>query len=160
MTDNYIVKKIIKLAAIGFLVGMAVGNLIAIIFSYFSGGETLVFAPELVEKTGSAAGALALQTLMSGLLGAINFGSVILYDLERPPLTLVSIIHCTICLAAYFPIAFYLHWISPAAKGIGLMACIMIAAYMVIWLIMYVRCRIEVRKMNELLGADMQAEKA
>jgi hypothetical protein len=31
---------------------------------------------------------------------------------------------------------------------------------MVIWLIMYVRCRIEVREMNELLGADMQAEKA
>ena len=155
------IKRIIKLASIGFLTGMAVGNLIAILFSYFSGGEVLVFAPELLEKTGgSAAGALALQTLMSGLLGAVNFGTVILYDLERPPLTLVSITHCAICLGAYFPIAFYLCWLRPDPREVGMMACIMIAAYMVIWLGMYVRCRMEVREMNELLKADINTGKA
>lgn len=160
MTDNHIVKRIIKLAAIGFLVGMAIGNIIAIIFSYFSGGGVLVFPPELIAKAGSAAGALALQTFMSGLLGAIDFGTVILYDMEKVPLTFASVIHCAICLAAYFPIALYLHWISPTAKDIGTMAFIMIAAYIVIWLIMYSRCRSEVREMNELLQTDVQTEKA
>ena len=155
------IKKILKLAVIGFVIGMAVGNIIAITVSFAQGGEVLVFAPQLLEKTGgSAAGALALQTFMSGLLGAVNFGSVILYDLEKPPLTLVSITHCAICLAAYFPIAFCLCWIHPDVRECGMMACIMIAAYMVVWLGMYVRCRMEVREMNELLESGMQAEKA
>ena len=155
------IKKALKLAAAGFVIGMAVGNIIAITVSFAQGGEVLVFAPQLLEKTGgSAAGALALQTIMSGLLGAINLGTVILYELERPPLTLVSVSHCAICLAAYFPIAFYLCWLSPDVHEVGMMACIMIAAYMVIWLGMYVRYRMEVREMNELLKTDMQAERA
>ena len=154
------IKRILKLAAAGFIIGMAVGNLIAIAVPLAQGEEVLIFAPALLEKTGgSAAGALALQTFMSGLLGAINLGSVILYDLERPPLLLVSVTHCAICLAAYFPIAFYLCWLSPDMRKVGMMTCIMIAAYMMIWLIMYLRYRMEVREMNRLLDADMQAER-
>ena len=154
------IKKTIKLAIIGFVTGMAIGNIIAIAISYAAGGNELIFPQAMYDLTGSAAGALAVQTLMSGLLGAISFGSAILYELEGLPLTLVSILHCAICLAAYFPIALFLGWIRPTVHDIGMMTCIMIAVYMVIWLIMYVRYRIEVREINELLDADIQAEKA
>lgn len=155
------IKKTIKMAVIGFVLGMAIGNIIAIATTHFGGGgDTLIFSPLLLEKTGSAAGALAVQTLMSGLLGAISFGSTVLYELDSPPLTLVSITHCAICLAAYFPIALFLGWISPTVRDIGTMSFIMIAVYMVIWLIMYARYKTEVREMNEMLGAEMQAEQA
>lgn len=154
------IKKTVKLALIGFVIGMAAGNIIAIAVSFAAGGDALVFTQKMYDLTGSAAGALAMQTLMSGLIGAINFGAVILYELEGPPLTLVSILHCAICLASYFPIAIFLGWISPTVHDIGMMACIMITVYMVIWLIMYVRYRIEVREINDLLEANMQTEKA
>ena len=154
------IKKTIKLALIGFVIGMAFGNIIALVISYSGGGDSLVFPQAMLDISGSTAGALALQNLMSGLLGAVAFGTTILYDLDRPPLLLVSISHCAIILAAYFPIALTLGWIRPDARAVGMIACIMIAAYMVIWLVMYLRYRMEVREINELLDADLQTERA
>ena len=58
-------KRTLQLAFTGFILGMAIGNIIAIVTSYAAGGEVLAFSPELLEKTGSAAAALLLQTLLS-----------------------------------------------------------------------------------------------
>ena len=154
------IKKTIKLALIGFVIGMAVGNIIAIAVSYASGGDVLVFSPLLLEKAGSAAGALALQTFLSGVIGLFAFGGVILYEIDTLPLPLVSVSHCALILAVYFPVALYLDWIRPTLHDTVMMTCIMVAAYMIIWLIMYIRYQAEVREMNELLGANMHTEKA
>ena len=153
-------KRTLQLAFTGFILGMAIGNIIAIVSSYAAGGEVLAFSPELLEKTGSAASALLLQTLLSGLMGAVSFGGVILYEIDSLPLPAVSIIHCAMILAVYFPIAFSLYWLEPTLRDAGMMGCIMIAAYAVIWLIMHVRYRMEVREMNELLEVELPAEKA
>ena len=148
------IKKTIQLAVVGFVLGMAIGNIIAIACSYASGGEVLAFSESLLEKTGSAAGALALQTLLSGVIGAVAFGGIMLYEIDRLPMLLVSVLHCAMILAVYFPVAIFLGWIRPTAHDIGMMACIMTAAYMAVWLFMYVRYRIEVREINELLQAE------
>lgn len=150
-------KRTIRLAFTGFILGMAIGNIIAIVSSYAAGGEVLAFSPKLLEKTGSAAAALLLQTLLSGLMGAVSFGGVILYEIDSIPLPAVSIIHCAMILAVYYPIAFSLYWLEPTARDAGMMGCIMIAAYAVIWLIMYFRYRMEVREMNELLETKIPA---
>ena len=93
-------------------------------------------------------------------MGAVSFGGVILYEIDSLPLPAVSIIHCAMILAVYFPIAFSLYWLEPTVRDAGMMGCIMIAVYAVIWLIMYIRYRIEVREMNELLEVKIPAEKA
>ena len=153
-------KRTLRLAFTGFILGMAIGNIIAIVSSYAAGGEVLAFSPELLEKTGSAAAALLLQTLLSGLMGAVSFGGVILYEIDSLPLPAVSIIHCAMILAVYYPIAFSLYWLKPTVRDTGTMGSIMIAAYAVIWLIMYVCYRMEVREMNDLLEVEIPAEKA
>ena len=153
-------KRTLRLAFTGFILGMAIGNIIAIVTSYAAGGEVLAFSPELLEKTGSAAAALLLQTLLSGLMGAVSFGGVILYEIDSLPLPAVSIIHCAMILAVYYPIAFSLYWLEPTVRDAGMMGCIMIAVYAVIWLIMYIRYRMEVRGMNERLEIEIPAEKA
>lgn len=150
-------KRTLQLAFTGFILGMAIGNIIAIVSSYAAGGEVLAFSPELLEKTGSAASALLLQTFLSGLMGAVSFGGVILYEIDRLPLPAVSIIHCAMILAVYFPIAFSLYWLEPTPRDIGTMGLIMISAYAVIWLIMYAHYRMEVREMNDLLEAEIPA---
>ena len=150
-------KKTAQLAFTGFVLGMAIGNIIAIVSSYAAGGQVLAFSPELLEKTGSAALALLLQTLLSGLMGAVSFGGVILYEIDSLPLPAVSIIHCAMILAVYFPIAFSLYWLEPTPRDIGMMGLIMISAYAVIWLIMYAHYRMEVREMNDLLEAEIPA---
>ena len=43
-------KRTLQLAFTGFILGMAIGNIIAIVSSYAAGGEVLAFSPELLEK--------------------------------------------------------------------------------------------------------------
>lgn len=143
--------KLLKLAAFGFVLGMAVGNLIAIISTTLISGETIVFSDALLAKAGSPAAALTLQTLFSGVLGAIAMGGVILYDVESLGLLATAALHYAIIMAAYFPIAINLGWIDVTFTYIAVMTLIMAAAYAVIWLIMYARYRAEVRELNQLL---------
>lgn len=148
------IKRIIKLALIGFVVGIAFGNIIAMISSYMTEGHVLVFAPSLEAKAGSAAMALTIQTLFCGILGAICFAGVILYESERLGLLITAVLHFLICLAPFYPIAFTLGWIRPVASDIITWFFIEAAAYFVVWLIMYIKYRIEVRELNKLLASE------
>ena len=148
------VKKLLKLVVAGFIIGMAAGNLIAIITSNLSSGETLVFSDLLLAKAGSAAAALTIQTLFSGILGAIAMGGVILYEIDRLPMLWTCVIHYVIIELSYIPIAVNLGWIGLSLKEIGLMLFLQAIAYAIIWVIMYVRYKAEVRELNELLQVE------
>lgn len=148
------IKQVLKLALMGFVLGMAIGNIIAIIASFLTQGEALVFAPQLQEKVGGAATALALQTLLSGVLGAAGLGGVALYKSENLGLLAATSIHFAICIAAYYPIAFFLEWIRPVFSDVITWFIIEAVAFFVIWLIMYIKCQIEVRQLNELLRKE------
>lgn len=147
-------KQVLKLALTGFTIGMAIGNIIAIITSFMTQGEALIFAPSLQEKLGSAAMALTLQTLLSGLLGAAGFSGVALYKSENMGLLSATSLHFVICMAAYFPIALFLEWIQPVFSDIIIWFFIEAAAFFIIWLIMYIKYQIEVRQLNELLNNE------
>lgn len=137
-------KKILILSAIGFVYGMIMGNLIA----YFTGG-TLVNS-YLAARTGSEAASVLLQTLLSGLLGAIALGSTVVYDIERWPLLLTSVVHYLILEISYVIIALALRWVT-SPQGLLIMLGIQLVVYLIIWLIMYFRYRRKVRELNRLL---------
>ena len=147
-------KQVLKLALTGFILGMAIGNIIAIITSFMTQGEALIFAPSLQEKVGSAAMALTLQTLLSGVLGSAGFGGVALYKSKKLGLLAATGIHFVLCMAAYYPIAFFLEWIKPVFSDIITWFFIEAAAFFAIWLTMYIRYRIEIRQLNELLNKE------
>ena len=144
-------KTLFKLTAFGFILGMAVGNLIAIISSTLIDGETLIFSDYLLVKAGSPAAALTIQTLLSGLLGAVGMGGVTLYEVDRLPMLWTCIIHYAIIIAAYLPIALSLGWLEPSPRPVLFMLFLQAVAYAIIWLIMYVKYRAEVRELNALL---------
>lgn len=73
----------IKRIMLGFVIGMAVGNLIAAMFSYVPGGDNLIVSELLLEKTGSESKAFLIQTLLSGVLGAVGMGGTVIYELEN-----------------------------------------------------------------------------
>lgn len=154
------IKTLIKLAAAGFIIGMAVGNLIAIISSTLISGETLVFSDILLAKAGSPAAALTLQTFFSGLLGAIAMGGVIFYHIDRLPMLWTCILHYAVIMLAYIPIAINLGWIAPSPFAIVSMALIQAVAYGIIWVIMYVKYKAETRELNELLQAQAETPPA
>jgi hypothetical protein len=148
-----VIKKAVKLALTGFVIGMSVGNLIAIITSYVGGGDILVFSDALLRKTGNAAVALAVQTFFSGCLGAISMGSVIFYDIDDWSMTRVVVTHYAVIFLSYLLIGHFLGWLGPLAE-ILIMALCMAISYFIIWIIMYFKYSIEVNRLNELIEAD------
>ncbi len=136
--------KTLKRACLGFVIGMAVGNLIAAL----TGHPGLVSAA-LLERAGSPAAALLWQTLLSGLIGFAGFAGVSYYDVERWPLLLTALVHYATFLAVYLCVAFALGWLSTAAEAL-LMAAIMAVIYLIIFFILCARYRAEVRKLNEM----------
>jgi len=136
--------RLLKMAGIGFVLGMIAGNAIA----WLTDGT--IVNPVLVNALGSRAGSAAVQTLLSGLLGAVAMGGTLLYDLERWPLLLVSVCHYGMIEATYAAAALLLGWVRSGRELLVMMA-VQLAAYLVIWVIMFLRYRAEVRKLNHLL---------
>lgn len=137
-------KKILKFAGSGFVLGIAISSVITALT-----GDPLPVAPGFQEMIGSFKGALLIQLLLSGLYGAICMGTVLIYDHDRFPLTLSSLVHCLCCILPFIPLSLFLRW-SESAAGVLIMAGIQLAAYFIVWLIMYVRYKKEAKNLNEM----------
>ena len=143
--------KTLKRAGIGFLLGMAVGNLISAV----CGGSGLV-SQQLVEQTGSFTAAVILQTVFSGLIGAASFGAMSLYDIERWPMLVTTIVHWAIYMPVFAVSGWVLHWFPSLIEWL-IMAAIMTVCHALIYLIMCARYRSEVRELNKL-QSNLQKE--
>lgn len=144
-------KSIFKRAGIGALAGVCIDVLISVLSAgKFTAGETLL------SWFGNEKAALLVELLLVSLYGAVCFSTTVLYNEERAsklPLTAVSVIHCLICVVPYTALAFVLNW-SDGVRDLLIMAGIQFAAYFMIWLIIYLLYKKEVKELN-----DIQAHK-
>lgn len=136
--------KFFKLLGFGFLLGIAVCNVITVLSS-----DNLPAAPELIEKMGSLKAAMLMQMLLSGIYGAVCMGSTVLYEADRLPLALISLLHCMICIIPFIPLSLFLNWSNGIADTL-IMAGIQLAAYFIVWLCIYLRYRREIKELNEI----------
>ena len=142
-------RKFFILALIGFFFGIVVCELITIITGLASGHGVILCAGEFAERIGSTGGAIALQALLTGIYGAVCMGTVILYDIEHWPLALPSVIHYLIIEAMYVPLALFLGW-ERTFTGILVVMGIQLVCYFIIWLIIYLIYRKQVKELNAL----------
>jgi hypothetical protein len=140
----------IKRAAFGFLLGMIVGNAIA----FFTSGCTTVINQDLLVRTGSAAEAVMVQTMFSGVYGAIAMAGVSFYEIEEWSLLRTALTHFALITLTYIPIGLYLGWIKVDnfAAEYGIVASMQAVVYLIIFLIMHARYKAEVKKLNEMLA--------
>ena len=139
--------KIIKFALTGFLLGMVMGNLIAWLVR---APGTVFVSPALVARTGSTARAILVQTLVSGLYGAFVLCGVLVYEIDHWPLVKATAVHYLIVAAPYAAAALFLGW-ADGMEDLLPVEGLMFASYFLIWLVMWLRCKAQVRKLNELL---------
>ena len=100
---------------------------------------------------------LLLPFLFSGLYGALCMGGTVVYELEDWPLLRVSLTHYLICIVPYLPISLLLGWNSGIAELLIVMG-VMTVVYFIIWLIMFLRYRAEVRELNDINRRAAQAD--
>ena len=144
------VAKALQLATIGFLVGMIVGVFIVIIIGFTEGGGSLVLPSVLLDITGSEAGALLAQMLVSGVYGIVPMAGVVIYDLDTWGLLKQAVVHYAMYTAAFLLIGGFVGWVETPVDMV-VMAGIFLVCHCIIWLIMYARCKSETNELNELL---------
>lgn len=135
--------KTLKRAGIGFMLGVIISDIISILAT-----DSIPVSKALLDFAGSPRAALLIQFFLAGAYGALCMGTVGLYDIERLPLTLSSVLHCLICIVPFIPLSLFLGW-SDSIGTTLIMTVIQVGVYFIIWLIIFLRCRAEIRKMNE-----------
>ena len=146
-------KKIFKLALTGFVLGMLIGNLISFLTCDRNARPLVIVSPVLVARTGSVPAAMVVNTLLSGLLGAVAWAGVILHDPDEVDigLTKAAVLHFLLIMVFNVPIALYCGWCPPDFLSLLIWIGIMAVSYFIVWLIMYIRYKKETADLNELL---------
>ena len=90
--------------------------------------------------------AFIAQFIGSILLGAINMGTQIVYDIEAWGIRKSTIVHYLICVMTFICASTLLHWFS--ADILWIVLIIFTIIYMIIWFIYSTLYKREVRQMN------------
>lgn len=143
--------KTLKYAGIGFLIGAFAGDIIAILTGVSDTGGISFTSKQLFNMAGrNVALSMILQSLFSGLYGALCFAGMSLYNIDSCPLALATAAHCAIIILPFIPIALLLGWFNSIAS-LMIMSCMQLAAFFIIWLIMYFIYKKQVNELNELV---------
>lgn len=128
------------------------GSYFSFAIGYFAYGQWTLCAPGLIDALGET-GAIVLQTALGALFGMLALGGMCVYDIERWSLLCASLVHCLLVLVSYIIVGLILRWFSADAASILIIAGIILAVYAIIWLIMYIAWKREMREMNALMEA-------
>ena len=139
-------KKILKYACIGFVLGMIACTLICAVIG---APEHTLVNPALIRKMGSTGNAILIQTLLSGLYGAIIWMGILLYDVEEMPLALATLLHYLCIALPYIPLSFFLGWVN-SWRQLLVIELLQLAGFFVIWLIMDHSYKKQIKELNEL----------
>ena len=152
-------KKTLKAAGIGFLIGMVIGNVIAILTGNSATGGVTFASPQLLNMaSGNGVVAMLLQSLFSGLYGAACFAGMSFYEIERMPLAAATALHCALIVLLFIPIALLLGWVSDIGTLL-IISGMQLVGFFIIWLIMYFGYKKQIRELNEMQKNFSKKEK-
>lgn len=135
-------KKVLIRAAIGFPLGVLVAVILGLVDMRFC-------SEKLAARAGSEGLGIALQFLGSGLYGAACMVGTLFYDFERWSLAKATGLHYLIIAVGLILCNWLLCW----GMGVGLLLTVLAGqtvGFFLIWLIMWLSYRKEVRELNEL----------
>ena len=141
-------KKILTRCAIGFVFGVVMVLLIPAIFNRPADGSARLVSRPLIERFGSP-GALAVSILLYGVYGALCMGGTLLYEIESWSIARATLVHYLIVALGYAAAAELLCW-NLSAGTLLLIEGLMTLGFFLIWLILYLRGRAQVRELNAI----------
>ena len=113
--------------------------------------------PVLLSATGSEAGALLAQMLVSGAFGAIPMAGVAFYRIDSWGLLKQAIVHFATYTVAFVIIGLGVGWIEPIPFDIAVVVGVFAICHAIIWFIMYSRYRAEAKELSMLLQKAKQS---
>lgn len=150
-------KKLLLRALIGFAMGAVMTLLVPMLLNQ-SAAVGIACSERLIARAGSLAAARLLTILVMGLFGTLCFCGTLFYEIESWPLAAATAAHYAIISLGYLLPNWLLCWDMPPRLLLGVEAC-MSVGFLLIWLIMFLRCKSEVRKINALLDEKKTEQK-
>ncbi len=145
-------KKIMLRLAMGFPIGITIGQSISIITSLiWAQGYYTPFVPELATAAGSEINAVILQTILCGVLGMGFSASSAIWEIEHWGISKQTGIYFLIVSAIMMPIAYFTYWMEHSIVGFLSYFGIFALIFAIVWIIQFTIGRKNVRKMNENL---------
>lgn len=145
-------KKIAARAALGFPIGIAIGNIITVIASLiYGGGRYFVCTEEFIDLIGNEAAAAAVQTLLCGIMGMGYAAASVIWEADNISLLKQTIICFLIYSAILFPIAYVANWMEHSVIGVIIYIGVFAATFALIWVIQFFMWKRKVQSINAML---------
>lgn len=142
-------KEIIKRGALGFPIGIAIGYVISIAISLvWAKGYYSPCVPELVSMMGNEIKAVILQAVLSGILGTGFAACSVIWEIENWGIVKQTGIYFLIMSFIMMPVAYFNFWMEHSWKGFFSYFGIFLLIFIVVWLVLFLCGRSNVKKMN------------
>ena len=152
-------KKVMLRLAMGFPIGITIGQTISIIISLiWAQGYYTPFVPELATAAGSEINAVILQTILCGVLGMGFSASSAIWEIEHWGISKQTGIYFLIVSAIMMPIAYFTYWMEHSIVGFLSYFGIFALIFAIVWIIQFTIGRKNVRKMNETLDKQRDSK--
>ena len=144
-------KKVLLRALLGAPIGLSIGFLVTLLVSAgFGDGKFYPVTPELTALCGTELRAVAVQTAVLLLYGAVWAAASVIWETEWSLLR-QTVTHLLDCSLSALPTAYFMHWMPHTVGGILGYFGIFFGIYAGIWLGNYLSVRARIREMNEKL---------
>lgn len=131
-------KRIIMRVLFGVPVGISLGYVITVVASLiFADGAYAPCVPELVEMIGSESAAVAVQTVLSAVLGGVSAGASVIWEIDSWSIAKQTGIFFGALSVTMLPIAYLTHWMEHSVTGFLLYFGIFLVIFVLIWVIQY-----------------------
>lgn len=145
-------KKIVLRSISGFPLGLAIGYVISIIYSFLlADGYYSPCVPEFIAVMGNEINAVLLQALLCGVLGSGFSTASVIWEIEHWSLFRQTGIYFLIISVIMMPIAYAMYWMEHTLMGVLRYFGIFILIFAVIWFVQYMIAKRNVKKLNENL---------
>ena len=147
-------KKLIERTFAGLPIGIAIGHVITVIISLIEGsGKFYACVPEFTAEIGNEAYAVALQTLLCGVMG-MGFGAAsVIWEWERLSIAAQTGLCFGIYALCMLPTAYFAKWMEHTIMGVLSYCGIFAASFVFVWVVQFVIWRARLNKINEKLKA-------
>lgn len=147
-------KKIIRYTVTGFPIGIVIGLIISIMFSYAYGlTEYFPAPPRFVDQFNSPLQALVISVVIWALIGGVFSCTSLIFTDTDWSITKMSMVHCIVTYSLFLPLSLAARWYPLSLIGILIFTMYYIFIYLIMWTIFMLKAKREIQKINQHLDA-------
>lgn len=147
-------KKAVQRGLFGFPTGISIGYIITIVGSLFWGnGDYSPCVPALADAMGSVIGAVILQAVLCGILGASFAMASLIWEIETWSIAKQTGIYFLAISTTMFPIAYFTHWMERSLSGFLMYFGVFFTVFVFIWVIQYCIWKNKIKDINKKIDS-------